>query len=309
MEPLWTDRPDATARLEALYKGRKIRKAERDDLAHFIEHGWIIWRNAIEPELIDAFVRDIRGYHEHPEKFVTTNHRQGQSKLKLSGSTPDRFESLFDLYVNLPSALAVCLHSRIVRFLTLVFESKPVAMQQLLFQRSNMHAVHQDTSVVAVQEILQLAASWIALEDVVEGSGELAFFDRSHKLPHYLFKNGTKRINWIEDDHAVYAKALEDACRKAGYEYQRFLAKKGDVLIWSADLVHLSHPRRLPEDTSRLSCVTHYHPETTYPFWFHYHKDHHTILPYEDRAFYVSMHYLLNEAGSGMLRPHSSMVG
>lgn len=290
---LWTDGPDAAERLRALTADKAITAAERRDLAHLIEHGWLIWRNAIEPELIDKFVADIANVHRNTGKFLTTDHRNGRSQLIRSRDRPDRFESLFDLYVNLKSARDVCLHPRIVRFLTLVFEAAPVAFQQLLFQRSNGHQVHQDTSVVAVEEAMLLAASWIALEDVRKGAGELAFYDRSHRLPHYLFADGTKRMDFSVDDQAAYSRDLDEACRVRGLAYRKFMAKKGDVLFWTADLVHRSHPRTLPEDTNRRSCVTHYHPATTVPFWFRFHPDKHYVASHGKDAHYVSMHYRL----------------
>jgi ectoine hydroxylase-related dioxygenase (phytanoyl-CoA dioxygenase family) len=309
LKTLWTDASDANDHLAALYQARKIRKAERDDLAHFIDHGWLVWRGAIEPKLIDKFAADIRGHHKHPGMFLTTDHRNGRSGKKRSGTTPDRFESLFDLYVNLASAREVCLHPRIARFLSIIFEAKPVISQQLLFQRSNGHQVHQDTSVVAVEEPLLMVASWIVLEDVVEGSGELAFYDRSHKLPHYLFKDGTKRLNFIDDDPAAYTAELEAACQREAFPYERFMAKKGDVFIWAADLVHRSHPRSLPEDTSRLSCVTHYHPATTTPFWFRHHPDRRHQLAFDDRGEYVSAHYPLALKKRAMIAPDSPFMG
>ncbi|HVZ06387.1 phytanoyl-CoA dioxygenase family protein [Rhodopila sp.] len=303
MKTLWTDAPDALDQLGVLYRDKLISDQTRDDLDHFIRHGYLIRRNAIQPALIDAFVRDIRTHHLTPGMFVTTDHRSGSSKLKLSGTTPETFESLFDLYVNLESARRVCFHPSIVGFLATVFRTRPVAMQQLLFQRSNGHLVHQDTSVVAVEDPLLLVASWIALEDVVEGAGELAFYGGSHRLPHYLFKDGTKRFDGQVDDGARYAQELDQACRDAGYPYERFMAKKGDVLFWTADLVHRSHPRVLPDTTSRLSCVTHYYPATTEPFWFRYYKGHKTIVPYDSFAGYVSMYYPLDQSVMGMIPP------
>ena len=303
MRTLWTDTPYAMQRVGGLYEANEISAEERDDLVHFIEHGWLLWRGAIEPDLIDRFAGDVRDHHRYPGKFLTTAHRENASKLKQSGSTPDRFESLFDLYVNLASAREVCLHSRISRFLSLVFDTKPVACQQLLFQRSNGHRVHQDTSVVAVEDPMLMAASWIALEDVVEGSGELAFYDGSHRLPHYLFKDGTKRISFGNDDEAQYVAELDAACRRESMTYERFLAKKGDVFFWTADLVHRSHPRTLADDTSRLSCVTHYHPTTTAPFWFRYHQDRTRVVDLGDRGAYVSQYYPLAEQRDGMIAP------
>jgi phytanoyl-CoA hydroxylase len=302
LRTLWTDSDDAVARLDRKFANGELSTAERDDLAHFIDHGWLIWRNAIEESLIDRFVRDIRSVHKHPGKFVTTDHRHGKSGLKVCGREQDRFESLFDLYVNFESSRRVCMRPRIVRFLSLVFETRPIAFQQLLFQRSNQHQVHQDTSVVAVEDPLLLAATWIALEDVVEGSGELAYYDRSHKLPHHLFKDGTKRFNAAVDDYAAHARMLDEMCQSRGLAYERFMAKKGDVLFWAADLVHRSHPRTLPDETSRLSCVTHYCPSTTMPFWFRFHPDHRQIESHDMIAGFASLHYRLPAEGK-MVKP------
>lgn len=307
LQLLWTDGPDATARLADMFGGRRVTEQEYDDLAFFIEHGWLIWRNAIEPALIDALVDDVHGHHRHPGKFLTTNHRRKLAGLTLSGSQPDRFESLFDLYVNLESSRRVCLHPRIVRFLTLVFDAEPVAFQQLLFQRSNEHPVHQDTSVVAVEEPCLLTATWIALEDVVEGAGELGFYDRSHKLPHVLFRDGTKRFNRVTDDATAYANDLVNACRDRGLGYERFMAKKGDVLFWAADLVHCSHQRTLPDDTSRLSCVTHYHPDTTTPFWFRHRPDRRHFLDAAPGGKIASAHYDLSKKKKAMIAPFPPM--
>ncbi len=313
LKTLWTDAPDATQHVEQLYKSRKIRKSERDDLAHFIEHGWLVWHGGIESDLIDRFAADVRSHHHHPGMFLTTNHRTGLSGKRLSGETPDQFESLFDLHVNLASAREACLHPRISRFLSIVFEATPVVSQQLLFQRSNGHQIHQDTSVVTIDDPLLMVASWIALEDVVEGSGELAFFDRSHKLPHYVFKDGTKRMN-LDDDRDLYISELDAACRKNHMPYERFIAKRGDVFLWAADLVHCSHPRSLPDGTSRLSCVTHYHPMTTTPFWFRHHPDRRTLLPFGKRGNYVSAHYPLAKMQGAriqqaMIAPESPFMG
>ena len=297
------------SRLEQLWAAGNIAPNERDDLQHMIEHGWVLWPGAIEPSLIDSFVADIRGVHRHPGKFVQTQHRLGKPASALNGRRPDTFESLFDLYVNLESARAVSLHPRIVRFLSLVFGSRPVINQQLLFQRSNGHRVHQDTSVVAVEDPLLLAATWIALQDVIEGSGELAYYDRSHRLPHYLFADGSKRFNPRIDNQDDYVRELRAACERAGCEYRRFMARKGDVFFWTADLVHLSHPRTMPDDTPRLSCVTHYHPATTRPYWFLDHPDHQTILTHDMIAGYVSAHYPLGDDRAGMLTPNSVGAG
>lgn len=68
MRLLWTDEPDATERLRALAGTNRIGPEEARDLAFFIDHGWLIWRNAIEPALIDRFAKDIRGGGTAPSR-------------------------------------------------------------------------------------------------------------------------------------------------------------------------------------------------------------------------------------------------
>ena len=49
MRTLWTDTPYAIHRVTGLEEAGEITAEERDDLVHFIEHGWLVWRAAIEP--------------------------------------------------------------------------------------------------------------------------------------------------------------------------------------------------------------------------------------------------------------------
>jgi phytanoyl-CoA hydroxylase len=96
-------------------------------------------------------------------------------------------------------------------------------------------------------------------------------------------------------------------CKSRGLGYERLLAKKGDVFFWAADLVHRSHPRTLPDGTSRLSCVTHYCPSTTVPFWFRFHPDKRQIESHDAVSGFASMHYRLPADGE-MLQPASPSI-
>jgi hypothetical protein len=262
LTPLWTDAPDAVAQLDQRVASAAVKANER---AHYIDHGWLVMPKAIAETLIDAFVAD------------------------LSDDWPDACENPIDLYANFESSRAVCLHPKISRFLDLIFDTKPLAFQQLLFQHSNGHGVHQDTSVVAVEQPVSLAASWIALQDVHQRSGERAFYDRSHKSPTYLFKDGRKRFRHD----------------RADLPNERFLAKKGDVFLWAADPVHRSHPRAMPDDTPRMSCVTHYCPTTTEPFWFRFHPENRAMRPYRSPGSLASSYYQLPERRGHMIRPNA----
>jgi ectoine hydroxylase-related dioxygenase (phytanoyl-CoA dioxygenase family) len=122
---------------------------------------------------------------------------------------------------------------------------------------------------------MHLAASWIALEDVKPGAGELFYYPGSQRLPDYLYPGENKNIVDaqrrnpqldISGPIAEHVKSLTDLCAREGIEQQRFVAKAGDVLIWAADIVHGGSSISL--DATRRSIVTHYCPKELVPLYF-----------------------------------------
>jgi phytanoyl-CoA hydroxylase len=289
---LWPMQPGAYQRIALAVARREVTLAEASRISHFAEHGYVILSGAVEPALADELVRDVRSIAEHPGCFVTTDHRNARAQ-RLSGADFDAYESVYDTYVNFESARRVAFHPAIARFLTLVFDTPPVAFQQLLFQRSNQHPLHQDTSVVCTEQPLFMAASWVALEDVVPGRGELTYYAGSHRIPHYRYRDGSKRFNPHEDDAEAARRYLLAQCAALGCEKRDFIAKKGDVFVWAADLVHGSNPRTLPEHETRLSVVTHYCPTSTEPYWFRFHRQNRALVDYQGKARYASAMYRL----------------
>lgn len=270
-------------------------------IRQFAANGFVIWPGLIPARDIDALVADLGRIHEHPGRFLSTDHKRSAG-FRFTGPERDRFESLFDTYVNFESARRVCLHPTIVRFLNLLFGTRPIATQQLLFQRSNGHEAHQDTAFVCAEEPLHMVATWIALEDVVQGRGELTYFEGSHRIPGHPFADGSKRFTGGVDDPAAMRDDLLAQCKAHGCAKRDFLAKKGDVFVWAADLVHASNPRTRPIEETRLSCVTHYCPETTRPLWHTLNPDHQTLQPYGEHALIGSSHYRL-PFGPDLIRP------
>jgi hypothetical protein len=278
--------------------GDRAHRSDRRRPVGAFRRAWLAFDGARDRAgAVDALVNDIRNLHQHPGYFATTDFRHNRSH-KLNGNQPDPLESIFDLYVNLQSSRRVCMHPSITHFLSLVFQAKVLAFQQLLFQVTNGHQWHQDTAYVVVDTPTLLTATWIALQDIEEGSGELAYYDRSHRLPHYIFSNDSKHS---DGDTADYPRELEAACQMSQLAHHRLLAKKGDVFFWTADLVHRSHPLVLPPDTPRLSCVTHYCPATSMPHWFR-EPDKRGIETYWDVGGFASSFYALPNV-SQMVRP------
>ena len=77
---------------------------------------------------------------------------------------------------------------------------------------------------------LALAASWTALEDIKPGSGELTYFDGSHRLPDFVFSDEFKcwhRDRDGDEMHVEYLAGLVTRSEASGLPSRRHLAAPG----------------------------------------------------------------------------------
>ena len=144
---------------------------------------------------------------------------------------------------------------------------------------------------------MQFAASWIALEDIAENSGELFYFAGGHRIPetiyggHYKGMEEAARIQGdrqgLDAEHTEHMKRIE-ASTKGRLPEHRFLAKKGDVLLWAADFPHGGSP--VSEVHTRKSVVAHYCPADVAPSYFELHPGR-QLREHDGVAYYASGHY------------------
>lgn len=256
--PLWVDQPDALGRVEARLAGGDISQVDAQHLRQFIEQGFVIIPGAISPEHVDLINRDIDTMHNTPERYLV-KYQGKQFGHPASADLPDKCRIL-DMYVPSEASLAAILADPITHFLSLVYGQPPLAFQTLTFLRGSEQSMHKDISYVVVDKPLTLTASWIALEDVKPGSGELMYYPGSHRDKVFLFKD--KHIAWNPNrdgkvTHVEYLDFIKRAALLRGVNEAYFLPKKGDALIWHANLAHGGAPIT-DSASSRRSLVTHY---------------------------------------------------
>ena len=273
---LWTDRLDALEYLDSISQDHSLASKFKDELTFFIKNGYVILPQAVSPTLIDKYLQDfdisldnksallasVPTYGPHDKSIVPAYETQRNAPLT----------KYLDTYWHLDSALQLAFNKPVSEFLELIFDTKPYAFQSLHFEVGSTQRIHQDTAYVVSEKPLAVAASWLALEDVSEGSGELMYYEGSHRLPDWKYSNKYKHYNHERDsqsEHLSHLEFLVTESEKRGYPLKRFLPKKGDVLIWSADLAHGGSPITNPELT-RKSYVTHFCPSNLKPHYFKY---------------------------------------
>jgi len=287
---LWIDRPDAATRLAAL----GLDEQTRADVATFIEQGLLIVPGAVSPELADQIVADAHAVMRTPTHYVVRD--KGQYVDPVQMTEFHLGHRIIDLYAVSRAAREAVFTPRVSRLLQAAFGEPAVAIQSLYFEYGSQQAIHQDTAYVVSRRPMALAAIWIALEDIEPGTGELCYYPGGHRVPHHLF--GGTRKHWIQaqdgaEAHQAYFKYLHDQSQRLGSQLATFQARKGDVLIWHADLPHGGS--RIQHMRSRRSYVLLFAPQSVKANYFdkigaHYHE-----LPAAGGNFFSCRHYKLAE--------------
>jgi len=283
----WTDEVDAERQLEKMRADGTVTAKEAELLLQYIRDGYAVIPNAISSQLADQIADEMAHVSRTPEKFVARGERNNYS-YATEEVTQSKFVRLIDYYVNSALARQAIFSPPIARFLQLVFQRPAMAFQSLSFNVGSQQAIHQDGAYVVLSEPCQFAASWIALEDVQEGTGELIYYPGSHRYPDFLFSGEYKHFKPARDGQEqlqASLKNLHDEAKRMNLSLQSFLPKKGDALIWAADLAH-GGSRITDPIATRKSLVTHYCPDNVLP---NYAKE--TPIFYKKASAYPGCYY------------------
>lgn len=157
---------------------------------------------------------------------------------------------------------------RLLKILEIIMGKKVDLFQSINFLEGSQQRTHSDSIHMTTFPYGNLIAVWVALEDITVESGPLHYYPGSHKLPYIMnrdydnigtkFKLGTKTYSNYED-------CIEKVVIDNKLEKKTFLAKKGDILIWHANLLH-GGENVLKKESSRKSMVFHYYSEDSICF-------------------------------------------
>jgi ectoine hydroxylase-related dioxygenase (phytanoyl-CoA dioxygenase family) len=254
---LWVDRRDAHELLDAKVAGAEVTSEDAKVLAFYIDHGYVVFPKATDEEVIDGYLELFEGAWDRPPRQIYLHWKR--QVLPMDRKYYDEVTKVSDLHCCFERAGELIFPPPVLRFLTQIFERPPVAFQTMTMRKGSEENLHIDTGPLTLTEPLSMAASWVALEDIKPDSGEFEFVPGSHALPE-LLHYGTDKGHG--GDFAEYGKILDQTlqmCDERDLRTERFMAKKGDVLIWHADLMH-GGARIADQSLTRKSMVAHFMP-------------------------------------------------
>jgi phytanoyl-CoA hydroxylase len=294
---LWPDRLDFGTGLQRRVDAGIIAPTDVTRWREWRDNGVVVLEGCVDPALIDAYSRELDALYANPDPEI----RLSLGRLRLTQSlsrelvTPENSVRLLDHYVYSELARKIAFEPRLVEFLKVLFEEPPLLFQSLGFEYGSQQSVHQDPAYVVVDRPRAFVGVWIALEDVLEGSGELAYYLGSNRLPEYRFSRAHKHWNCERDGeeaHNEWLRRIHENAAAMQMPLVYFRPKKGTALIWHADVAHGGLPITRSGSTRR-SFVGHYCPASATPHYF-------SSIDEVDRAklglpagFFTSYHYPL----------------
>ncbi len=150
-------------------------------------------------------------------------------------------------------------HPKVVELLSTLYGRPAFPFQTLNFRYGTEQFPHSDAVHFHAKPARFMCGVWVALEDVDERNGPLIYYPGSHRLPVFeMFE-----LSGAHGEHpdAAYPTFYEPFAarmmRAAGIKPALAVMKRGEAVIWLANLVHGGSPV-LETGRTRFSQVTHY---------------------------------------------------
>ena len=194
----------------------------------------------VDEEVLDRAVRDMEG------RYTDTQTGYSEPSRKL------------DAWRELPSVAQVARSAVVLETLELLYGRPAFPFQTLNFERGTQQRAHSDTIHFHSVPARFMAGVWVALEDIHPDSGPIVVYPGSHVLPVFDPFDLGFEATW--DNHDLYEDAIGAIVDAAGLEPLSLPLRKGQAVIWAANLLHGGEAVRDPGRT-RLSQASHYYFE------------------------------------------------
>jgi ectoine hydroxylase len=238
----WLDTGDS-AQLAPQKEGfENFSPAVQQKILNWSANGYMVLDKYFSPEICDAVNEEI-------DRLVNNG------RLQFKGNKL--------MFANKRSSLikSITRDAGMLQLLHFLLDKKMEPFQTINFLTGSGQRAHSDSVHMTTYPLGYLIAAWIALEDIHPDSGPLVYYPGSHKLPYLLNNEWNKDSSFLslgKQDYTDYEDMVEELIATRQLQKTELIAKKGDVLIWHANLIHGGSPIRNTALT-RKSMVVHYY--------------------------------------------------
>ncbi len=215
-----------------------VTDAQRDQ---FDRDGYLVVEDVgIPQEVLDGAIADTKDRYEKEIK----SERMGEDGVLY---TSHRILDAWKISGNVKS---IALNPRVHSILRELYGREPLPFQTLNFKYGSEQRPHSDAMHFNSEPSGFMCGVWLALEDIGPDQGPVVYYPGSHKLEEVT-------AGELEGDHADYEDFVASVIEREGLREHRATLRRGEALIWSANLIHGGSPQN-DRSLTRWSQVTHY---------------------------------------------------
>lgn len=249
----WLDRPDAEERIEERLASGEINNAEAASCRSWRRDGYLHITGFHDSRFLDQVWLAVEEAIEAGHLPVTLD------TMTERGPWEGRAQ---DMHHIVPLLADLLRHQATLDLIELLLGRTPRPFQTISFFAGSEQAAHSDSVHMATYPEGYLVGAWVAMEDIHKDSGPLVYYPGSHQLPYQLSKAaGISAKESLTRFYEAYAQKyepfVESVIERENLEPVIHTPRKGDLLLWHANLLH-GGTARADKELSRKSVVCHY---------------------------------------------------
>jgi ectoine hydroxylase len=242
----WLDRPDALEKLSEHPDFHKFSPEIQAQIRHFIENGYLILRGWLDNGQIHEINTEV-------DRLLT----EQKAGFNFTG------RKIMAAYEISPIINHYFCQPELLNLLNFMMGKKIIPFHTINFIEGSEQRAHSDSIHMTTEPQGYLIATWTALDDCDSHNGPLFYYPKSHCFPYIMspdYDSGSTKFLLGKDNNRQYENRIEALLKEKKLEKEYFYAKKGDILLWHANLIHGGSPI-LEKGRTRKSMVAHYFTE------------------------------------------------
>lgn len=223
---------------------------EKEIAKKYHEDGYVVLDLNLDDIFIDNLIKDVHHY-------VSIDEANRQKEYEYTESPRP-----FQLWKKSKYVKDLCLNKKTMNTLNFLYGRKAFPFSTINFLKGTEQPLHSDTIHFHSIPQLWMVGSWIAFEDMDENNGALRIVPGSHKWGTFdysilNFAHPDEIENGYRENYSKYEHFIRSLIKSKKAEEKTINMKKGQALIWSANLLH-GGSKILDPSRTRKSQAIHY---------------------------------------------------
>ena len=237
--------------VEAIDKKYEALSSEvKDQVAGFGDDGYAIIKGFFSEERVDAINSEV-------DRMLATGEVSYKYQNKIMFAI-HKSQLIYDMGAD----------GDLMKVLDYLQGEKTSLFQSINFKTGSNQRTHSDAIHMSTFPRGRMIAVWVALEDMSLENGPLHYYPGSHRLPYVMnedFGNASSRWWLGPKEYSDYEDRIAEIFEEKKLKKDVFVAQKGDVLIWHANILH-GGEKVVDPDSTRKSVVFHYYADKCIAF-------------------------------------------